>query len=116
MLRWTGVTLLSLLVAGCGMPVSLDYAATWPILTAGAGNAVQVLQVVDQRAVDDPAVIGTVRGGYGNPLRRYKAERLLGGMVKRSFEDALAAPACRPPRARRTTTSALRSTSSTASS
>lgn len=89
--HWIIAVLLSLLAAGCGMPVSLDYVATRPIVAASPGESVRVLQVIDQRGVDDPTTIGTVRGGYGNPVRRYKVERPLSDMVKRSFEEALAA-------------------------
>ncbi len=83
------------LLAACGTTQSpMTYAPTVPVSTASARPLVAVAQpVVNQRRAgsDDPRWIGTIRGGYGNPVKTLEADRPVDQVVAGAFSDALAA-------------------------
>jgi hypothetical protein len=88
------VTLLGLLVAGCGptqlpMPYSPVIA---PRPQANARPVVMVGQVVDDRqgGREDAHWIGTIRSGYGTPVRTLEAPIPVREVVAQAFRDALA--------------------------
>jgi uncharacterized lipoprotein YajG len=83
------------LLAACGTTQSpMAYAPTVPVSTAASRPQVTVVQAVtNQRRAgsDDPRWIGTIRGGYGNPVKTLEADRPVDQVVAGAFSDALAA-------------------------
>jgi uncharacterized lipoprotein YajG len=93
-MRFAGLLLIGLLAA-CGTTQSpMAYAPTVPVSAAPARPLVAVVQpVANQRRAgsDDPRWIGTIRGGYGNPVKTLEADRPVDQVVAGAFSDALAA-------------------------
>ena len=87
--------LLAGLLAACGTTqVALPYApAAAPAPVAGARPVVAMGNVTDNRegGREDPAWIATIRGGYGNPVKRLDAGQPVREVVAKAFADALAA-------------------------
>ena len=87
--------LLAGLLAACGTTQSpMAYAPTVPVSATAARPLVAVVQpVANQRRAgsDDPRWIGTIRGGYGNPVKTLEADRPVDQVVAGAFADALAA-------------------------
>jgi hypothetical protein len=85
---------LLLLLAACGSTQSsLTYAPTVAVSPAGTRGAVELAPVSNQRQTgqEDPVWIGTIRGGYGNPIRALNADRPVDQVVRQAFADGLAA-------------------------
>lgn len=84
------------LLAACGttqtaMPYS-PTVAVQPAATARPLVAVRRPVTNERRAgSDDPTWIGTIRGGYGNPLKTLRADAPVDQVVARAFTDGLAA-------------------------
>jgi hypothetical protein len=74
----------------------MPYAPTVPV-QAAAVPAQPVLAVSDRVANerraggDDPTWIGTIRGGYGNPIKHLNADAPVDRVVAQAFADGLAA-------------------------
>lgn len=87
------LSLLCLSLAACGTTqVSMPYAATaTPV--AVSRPVVTVAQVTDRRedGREDANWIGTIRGGFGNPIKRLEADRPVVEVVRAAFADGLAA-------------------------
>lgn len=91
--------LLPFLLAGltaCGTTqATMPYAPTGPVQAAAAARpavAVADRAVNERRAGrDDPTWIGTIRGGYGNPVKHLNADAPVDRVVARAFADGLAA-------------------------
>ncbi|MBL6457204.1 hypothetical protein JMJ55_17850 [Belnapia sp. T6] len=72
----------------------MAYAPTVPVSAVSARPLVAVVQpVTNQRRAgsDDPRWIGTIRGGYGNPVKTLEADRPVDQVVAGAFSEALAA-------------------------
>lgn len=84
-----------LALAACGTTqLPMPYSpASPPRAAAGARPVVSVGPVVDARADgrEDPNWIGTIRGGYGNPMKRLEAPVPVREVVAQAFRDGLAA-------------------------
>jgi len=65
---------------------------------------------------EDPTWIGTIRGGYGNPLTRLASDAPVDRVVAQAFADGLAARGLRAPGALRITCSLSPSTGLTRTS
>ncbi|MFC3126484.1 hypothetical protein ACFOD4_15580 [Pseudoroseomonas globiformis] len=82
-------------LAACGTTeASLPYSpATPPVAQPGAASVVVMGTVVDERedGREDPRWIGTVRGGFGNPIKRLDAPEPVSEVVRKAFADALRA-------------------------
>ncbi|MDB5377253.1 MAG: hypothetical protein JWR00_1699 [Rubritepida sp.] len=94
-MRHITAILLALLLAACGTTqYPMPYAPTAQV-TANQppGPVARTAAVRNQRGTggEDPVWIGTIRGGYGNPLKTLEADRPLDQAVQRAFDDALAA-------------------------
>jgi uncharacterized lipoprotein YajG len=89
-MRKIAVALL-LAVAGCTTtPTPLAYTPS----AAPAGPRVERpliadVSVTDRRGESDPTYVGTIRGGYGNPLKRVNTTRPVADEVRTAFEAAL---------------------------
>ena len=84
---------LALLAAGCGSrEFAMPYSPTQPLAAASAGGIVAVGEVANRRVTggEDAVWIGTIRGGYGNPLHTLNANQPLDRVVRQAFTDALA--------------------------
>jgi uncharacterized lipoprotein YajG len=85
-----------LAVAACGATQTpMGYAPTVAIQPAATPRPVlQVAaQVTNERQTgrEDPTWIGTIRGGYGNPLKALHAAEPVDQVVRKAFADGLAA-------------------------
>jgi len=94
-MRHIAVILLASLLAACGTTqYPMPYRPTVPV-TANQppGPVARTAAVQNQRGTggEDPVWIGTIRGGYGNPLKTLEADRPLDQVMQRAFDDALAA-------------------------
>ncbi len=82
------------LLAACGTTQApMAYAPTVPVSTAASRPLVTVAEpVANQRRAgsNDPRWIGTIRGGYGNPVKTLEADRPVDQVVASAFSDALA--------------------------
>ena len=83
-------------LAACGATqASMPYAPTVAVQPApGARPVVQVAdRVANERRAgrDDPTWIGTIRGGYGNPVKSLNADAPVERVVRQAFADGLAA-------------------------
>jgi hypothetical protein len=58
------------------------------------GQTIKVDKVIDRRGDDDPLRYGTVRGGYGNPLKKLYTEKTISKDVNNMFEQALIKRGC----------------------
>ncbi|MDJ0389543.1 hypothetical protein QMO56_15605 [Roseomonas sp. E05] len=87
--------LLCLGLAACSTTqASLPYTpASPPAAPAAARPVVAVAQVTDRRedGHEDPNWIGTIRGGFGNPIKRLEAPVPVTEVVRKAFADALLA-------------------------
>lgn len=86
---------LTLALGACGTTqYPMPYAPTGPV-TANQppGPVARTTAVRNLRGTggEDPVWIGTIRGGYGNPLKTLNADRPLDQVMQRAFDDALAA-------------------------
>jgi len=83
------------LLAGCGTTTSpMPYSpVSRPPPLSGARPVVAVTEVQDARegGREDPNWVGTIRGGYGNPLKRLETPGTVADTVAQAFRDALAA-------------------------
>lgn len=84
------------LLAACGTTqATIPYQPTVPVQAAApAVPAVAVSdRVANERRAgrDDPTWIGTIRGGYGNPLKHLNADAPAEQVVARAFADGLRA-------------------------
>lgn len=83
------------LLAACGATqATMPYAPTVPVQAAAARPVVAVSdRVADERRAgrEDPNWIGTIRGGYGNPLKQLTSDAPVDRVVARAFADGLAA-------------------------
>ena len=91
-MRSVGLILLVLLSA-CGttqLPLSYSPTGTPP---AEARPIVEVADVSLSRRTgrEDPLWVGTIRGGYGNPLKRLHADRPVNEVVRQALRDGLRA-------------------------
>ena len=81
------------LLAACGTTQSpMAYAPTVPVSTTASRPLVTVVEpVANQRRAgsNDPRWIGTIRGGYGNPVKTLEADRPVDQVVASAFSDAL---------------------------
>ncbi len=85
-----------LAMAACGATQApMGYTPTVTIQPAATARPVlQVApQVINERRTgrDDPTWIGTIRGGYGNPLKALHAPEPVDQVVRKAFADGLAA-------------------------
>lgn len=83
-----------LLLSGCGSrEFAMPYSPTQPLAgpQSPGGGSVAVAQVTNQRATgrEDPNWIGTIRGGYGNPLHTLNANQPIDRVVRQGFTEAL---------------------------
>lgn len=82
------------LLAACGTTQSpMAYAPTVPVSAAASRPLVTVVEpVANQRRAggNDPRWIGTIRSGYGNPVKTLEADRPVDQVVASAFADALA--------------------------
>jgi hypothetical protein len=89
--------MLLLATAACSTThqVSLPHASTAPIApaTAAARSTLAPVRVADNRRTgrEDLLRVGTIRGGYGNPLKVLRADAPITEVVQRAFDAALAA-------------------------
>ena len=107
MRRLLALSLLCLGLAGCGttqMPMTYAPTAT-PV--AVSRPLVAVGSVTDRRenGREDPRWIGTIRGGFGNPIKTLEAPEPVTEVVRKAFTDALAARGMLAPAAPRYTLS-----------
>jgi hypothetical protein len=92
MRRMIAVSLLCLALAGCGTTqMPMPYTATSQVV-AVASPVVVVGAVTDSReeGKEDANWIGTIRGGFGNPIKRLEAPVPVTEVVRQAFTDALA--------------------------
>lgn len=94
-MRALAAILLALTLGACGTTqYPMPYAPTGPV-TANQqpGPIARTTAVRNNRSVgaEDPVWIGTIRGGFGNPLKTLNADRPLDQVVQRAFDDGLAA-------------------------
>jgi hypothetical protein len=86
---------LALLAACDTTEPPVRYSPTVPVQAAAASRPVVAVsgQVVNERRDDreDPTWIGTIRRGYGSPMKVLKADQPVDRVVVRAFEDGLAA-------------------------
>ncbi|MBO1078612.1 hypothetical protein [Roseomonas haemaphysalidis] len=93
MRRLLAASLLCLGLAACGTTqVSMPYSATATPVAVGR-PVVTVAAVTDRRedGREDANWIGTIRGGFGNPIKRLEADRPVTEVVRAAFTDGLAA-------------------------
>lgn len=87
--------LMCLGLAACGTTqVPMTYSpVVAPVVQPGARPVIAVNTVVDLRegGKEDANWIGTIRGGYGNPLKRLETVQPVTEVVRQAFRDALAA-------------------------
>lgn len=107
MRRMLALSLLCLGLAACGTtqmpmtyaPTVTPMAVSRPVVAVGA--------VTDRRenGLEDPRWIGTIRGGFGNPIKTLEAPEPVTEVVRKAFTDALAARGMLAPAAPRYTLS-----------
>ena len=87
--------LLLLAATACGTTqVSLPYTPTTAVAPAAAARpTLGPVRVTDNRRTgrEDPLWVGTIRGGYGNPVKMLRADAPIAEVVQRAFTAALAA-------------------------
>ena len=84
------------MLAACGATqTSMPYAPTVAVQPAAPSRPVVTVldSVANERRAgrEDPTWIGTIRGGYGNPLKALHADAPVDQVVARAFRDGLAA-------------------------
>ena len=60
------------------------------------GNKIKIDSVKDNRGIDDSTWYATVRGGYGNPLKKLYSEKSVADDVGQMIEVALDLRGCKP--------------------
>ncbi|HWX48326.1 MAG TPA: hypothetical protein VNZ61_09750 [Roseomonas sp.] len=102
-MRRRATLLLCLGLAACGTTqASLPYTpASPPVAQPMARPVVAITQVTDRRedGREDPNWIGTIRGGFGNPIKRLEAPVPVAEVVRQAFADALQARGLLAPNA-----------------
>ncbi len=98
------LSLLASLVACGSTRASMPYAPTVPVQAAAAAAAARPAVAVSDRVVNerrsgrgDSTWIGTVRGGYGNPVQRSNPDAPVDRVAARAFADGSAARGLRAP-------------------
>lgn len=93
--RPAALLLLLLAVSACGTTeYAMPYAPTGAVATAQPpGPVVRVSEVINNRRTgrESATWLGTIRGGYGNPLKAISADRPIAEVLRRAVDDALAA-------------------------
>ena len=91
-LRLAALPLLFLLAACGSTPVALPYAPTTAVQPVGR-PLVALAGVTNDRQTgrEDPRWLGTIRGGYGNPIRTLTLDEPIDRAVAGAFQQALAA-------------------------
>jgi uncharacterized lipoprotein YajG len=94
---------LCILLASCSSTqLPMRYAPTAAVVPTGAPRPVVALRslVANERRTgrEDPTWVGTIRGGFGNPLKALHAEAPVDQVVGRAFADGLAARGLRAAR------------------
>lgn len=83
------------LLGACGTTeYAMPYAPTVAVAPGQPPGAVaRVAEVRSTRRAgrEDPRWLGTIRGGYGNPLKAIAADRPVDGVLRQALNDALAA-------------------------
>lgn len=94
-MRRFAVLIAAVLLSACGTTTyTMPYAPTGPVASGRApGPVARVAEAHNTRRTgqEDPAWIGTIRGGYGNPVKAVQADRPLTEVVRAAVNDALAA-------------------------
>ena len=86
------VALLSSLLLGCSTPVSIGYAPTTDSKIAkNISPSVRVAAFDDDRKNKGSDQIGSIRGGYGNPIYVLTVDQPVPQIVRNSFTQGLAA-------------------------
>lgn len=89
------VLMTALLLGACGTTTyPMTYTPTGTVVAGQPpGPIARVTEVRNNRSTgrEDPLWIGTIRGGYGNPLKAIQADRPIDQVVKSALDDALAA-------------------------
>jgi hypothetical protein len=78
-------------LSACAQQVTLGYAPVTPPARSGAGAVIGQVSTTDRRNEADPTWIGTIRGGFGNPLKVLHNSGPLAQSVTQDFRDALLA-------------------------
>jgi len=89
-------------LAACGTTqTSMSYAPTVPVQAAATARPVVAVseRVVNERLAgrEDPNWIGTIRSGYGSPMKVLKADQPVDRVVARAFSDGLSARGLHAP-------------------
>lgn len=83
---------LAMLVASCSTPVNIGYKADGAVPPSGIGRAdVRVGTFEDHRKNAGSQEIGSIRGGFGNPLYVLTVSEPIPDIVRKAFADGLAA-------------------------
>ncbi len=83
-----------LALTACGSTEApMGYTPTVAVRPAEAARPVAIGRVSNERGTgrEDPTWIGTIRGGYGNPVRALNADRPIDQVVSQAFAAGLAA-------------------------
>ena len=99
------LSLLVLLAAACGTrEAAMPYTPTVAVQPAAAGAAGRSAVAVSDRVAnerragrEDPNWIGTIRGGYGEPIKRLSSDAPVDRVVARAFADGLTARGLQAP-------------------
>lgn len=87
------LSLLGLGLAACGTTqMSMPYTpAAQPVSVSRPVVALGTVTDSREEGREDPHWIGTIRGGFGNPVKRLEAPVPVSDVVRQAFSDALAA-------------------------
>jgi uncharacterized lipoprotein YajG len=107
MRRMLALSLLCLGLAACGTTqMPMTYAPTvTPVAVSRPVVAVGTITDRRENGREDPRWIGTIRGGFGNPIKTLEASEPVTEVVRKAFTDALAARGMLAPAAPRYTLS-----------
>lgn len=84
--------LLAVLLAACGTTtVGLPYDPAQSAVPVSAAPGISQVVATDARGESDPRWLGTVRGGFGNPLKQLQTDAPVADDVSQGFRQALAA-------------------------
>ncbi len=93
--------LLASLAACGGTQATMPYEPTVAVQAAAARRPLVAVsdRVANERQAgrEDPTWIGTIRGGYGNPVKRLNSDAPVDRVVARAFADGLAARGLHAP-------------------
>ena len=84
------VVLVLALSACSSHQMAVKYQPSTSMASTDIAGPVQVGNVTDSRG-EDPTWLATVRGGYGNPLKKLYTDKAVTEVVADAFEDALSA-------------------------